>query len=273
MSASEVPQVARSTSLFRNWYVSPAGGPTGAGLIRASSGVPERPRVLGQHALVYLVHGSGVYSDPDGERPMRAGDVVFVDPQVPHWYGPIDGSRWDEFYLVFGGPVFDAWHEAGLLSPGPRSRLDPVRYWHTRLVSGVGTGNRGDRDQALMELVALQDLLAEVLAHVRSEPTARQWLDQARDLLDSGIGDRAAADALGVAYDTFRRRFSRLAGMPPGRYRTSRTMEKACRLLVADQRTIRSVARELGFYDEFHFSRRFREVMGKTPSEFRSSFG
>lgn len=265
--------VEKTQTLFRNWYTSPAGGPIGAGLIRESSGVPERPRVFRKHALVYLVHGSGIYTDPDGERPVRAGDVIFVDPEVPHWYGPVDGGRWDEFFLVFSGPVFDAWHAAGLLQPGPRPRLEPVRYWYTRLVSGVGTGNRGDPERALQELVDLQNLLAQVLTSLTPDTHAREWLDQARDLLDSGIGDRAAASALGLSYDTFRHRFARLAGMPPGRYRTSRTMEEACRLLVSDDRTIRSVANELGFYDEFHFSRRFREVMGQTPSDFRRSFG
>ncbi|NYF97442.1 helix-turn-helix domain-containing protein [Janibacter cremeus] len=268
------PQVESTTSLFRNWYISPAGGPTGAGLIRASHGVPERPRTLECHALVYLVHGSGTYTDPYGERDMRAGDLIIVDPNIPHWYGPVNGSRWDELFVVFEGPVFDAWKDAGLLyRRDRRPRLDPVRYWYPRLVAGLGTGNRGDTDQALRELTGLQNLLRELLAQEEAEPKTRQWLAHARDLMDTGLNDRETADALGVSYDTFRRRFARLSGMPPSRYRVSRTMETACRLLVAEDRTIKSIARELGFYDEFHFSRRFRDVIEQTPSEFRRSFG
>lgn len=270
---TSAPLIRQTSSIFRNWYISDAGGPRGAGTIVASNGVPENPRTLDVHVLVYVTFGEGIFATEGKVRNLVAGDVILIAPGTPHWYGPKPGGRWDEFFLTFEGPVFDAWLAAGLLSvPETRLKLTPVRYWAKRLISGVGTGNRGDKTRALKELVELQRLLSEVLEHVYSDATERQWIDQARDLIDAGVSARSSADALGVSYDTFRRRFTRLAGLPPSRYRAQRTMEAACHSLASEDSTVSSIARQLGFYDEFHFSKRFKEVMGQTPSQFRESF-
>jgi AraC-like DNA-binding protein len=58
--------------------------------------------------------------------------------------------------------------------------------------------------------------------------------------------------------------------MAPHRYRQSRVMDQACQLLCTTHRTISEIAANLGFCDEFHFSRSFKKITGKSPSTFRS---
>ncbi len=47
-------------------------------------------------------------------------------------------------------------------------------------------------------------------------------------------------------------------------------MDEAARLLQHGGWTIREISHQLGFSDEFAFSRRFKEVFGIPPSTFRS---
>jgi AraC family transcriptional activator of pobA len=46
-------------------------------------------------------------------------------------------------------------------------------------------------------------------------------------------------------------------------------MEMACHWMQYTRMTNAQIATRLGFSDEFHFSRRFRQLRGQSPSEFR----
>ncbi|HRI83645.1 MAG TPA: AraC family ligand binding domain-containing protein, partial [Opitutaceae bacterium] len=93
------------------------GGITLAGQLQASAGIGHgNMRVLGSYAAVYLLAGGGEFGDASGlRREVRAGDLLLLFPEVPHFYGPRPGGRWDEIYFVFHGPVFDQWRQAGIL--------------------------------------------------------------------------------------------------------------------------------------------------------------
>jgi AraC-like DNA-binding protein len=80
------------------------------------------------------------------------------------------------------------------------------------------------------------------------------------------------ARRVGLPYETFRKRFTEAMGVSPARYRTQKRIEAACQLLrFTPQLTNREAAEALGFADEFHFSRRFKEKVGVSPRQYRLS--
>lgn len=256
-----------------------------AGAIWGGPGVePRRPlRVYGDYALVCLAGGSGAYEDANGASlRLSAGAVVAVFPELAHWYGPRRrGQPWDEVYLTFEGPVFDLWRAAGLLDP--RRPVAPATppSWPERFRTLIDSLARpADAAGRVRQVAELQSLVADLLpgdaleagAGLPGSPSA--WLTQARGLLEDGLALPAdlpaVAAAVGMSYETFRKRFQREAGVSPARYRLVKRIEAAQRLLAyAPQMTNAQVAAAFGFSDEFHFSRRFREVAGVTPREYR----
>ena len=46
-------------------------------------------------------------------------------------------------------------------------------------------------------------------------------------------------------------------------------MEQACNLLHDNDRSLREIAEELGFCDEYHFSKQFSKTIGWSPKEYR----
>jgi AraC-like DNA-binding protein len=52
-------------------------------------------------------------------------------------------------------------------------------------------------------------------------------------------------------------------------YRAIRRIDAACAMLQQPGPTMRDIAASLGFSDEFHFSRRFKQITGMSPREFR----
>lgn len=255
---------------------SPLGQVKMAGDTPHSPGVPRR-RVFGFYALVLVTGGRGMFRDDRGfSCDLEPGDVLLLFPEIGHRYGPVRDSHWDELFVVFEGTVFDLWRAQGVLRPErPHRRLGRAGYWRQRLRTALWSQAGSGRAAALSRLCRFQGVLAEMFEDQRGAED--RWLERATALLQAQVTqkiDYAALSAeFGMSYEGFRKRFAKVAGVPPGRYLAQQRMQRACELLVRRCASVKEVGQELGFFDEFHFSKQFKKVVGMTPAAFRKFFG
>ncbi|WP_338684276.1 AraC family transcriptional regulator [Haloferula helveola] len=231
-----------------------------------------RFRYLRRYALVLITRGSGIYEDEKGrQRSLSAGNWILVLPELGHSYRPLVPGGWDEVYVMFEGPVFEAWRSAG------QFEADRLVGFVSNVKSVVSRLKREVIESTapvVVRLCSFQTLLAEVLEGADdvwdSEVKGPPWfIDACRLLARPGASARQVAGDLGLPYDTFRRRFREHAGMPPHRYHRHQIVNRAERML--DQTDMKSadVAEALGFCDEPYFSRVFKEITGRSPREYR----
>lgn len=98
-------------------------------------------------------------------------------------------------------------------------------------------------------------------------------LRRARDRIDRDYAERLditalAADA-GYSPGQFIRAFDAAYGETPGKYRTRRRVERACELLRSVNLTVTEVCMMVGFSSLGSFSRRFADIVGRSPSEYQ----
>lgn len=255
----------------------PEGAVTLAGQSRANRGISRtNMRVLGSFALVYVVNGQCEFGDDRGlRRTIGVGDAFLLFPDVAHFYDPGDGEPWDDIWLVFNGPPFEAWRSAGLLDPAdPVWHVEPVSYWRQR-VADVLTGATGAA-ASLVEATRLLTLLAEmrVARMTGGETKPEPWLDAACRQLetDEVIDWEQFSAAHGLTYEQFRKKFSTAMGVPPAQYRLVRRIDRAALRLRTDDAPLRIVAEELGFCDEFYFSKLFKRRTGLSPTVYRAQW-
>ena len=232
------------------------------------------PRTLDDYALVYMTRGEGWFRDALGNHlQIRAGQGFLLFPGVEHEYGTDGTNDWDDLHVFFQGPAFDLWRTQGLLDPArPVFTCEPIERWTLRFKQ-VWQEAANPLDQILR----LQQFLMDcglVATAPRTDVRERQWLAQARtrltETLEQPDGIERIAREFGLSHQTFRKTFRRLQGCPPGRYRAFQTMEAAARRLLTESTPINQISDELGFCDEFHFSRRFKLLMGSTPAAYRA---
>ena len=263
---------------FQNAVSSPLGRITLVGFgVRQSRAIRE-PRTFGQFAIVYVVDGRGKYADAIGNRKnIETGDLMILFPDIAHVYNPLPGTHWVTTYICFHGPVFDLWRTQGLLDPRkPVHHAEPVDVWSRRLESVFDASRQVGSAPPLLGICRLQQLLAEVVTGAGRSTVYQddaQWLDRVSGLIEADlIGPvdwENMARQIGLSAESFRKRFTRLAGQPPARYRMGRLIDRACELMQNRSLKDRQIAESLGFCDEFYFSRRFKAVTGQSPRQFR----
>jgi AraC-like DNA-binding protein len=256
-----------------------------AGIVRDSPGIASKKpiRVLNHYALVYITNGGGFFEDERGfKHHIRRGDLLLLFPGIGHTYGPGPDDFWHEVFIIFEGAIFDLWQQNGVLTPAqPVLHLEPVDYWFNRFKATIWSVPQSGPEYALIRTARLQQLLADILLAVQQQEVDNQvdslWLSEAKSLLKANVNKQpdygAIAANLGMSYDGFRKRFAKEARVSPARYHTMRRIDRACELLLNEYLTSKEIAHHLGFSDEYHFSRRFKQIVGVSPSGFRSLFG
>ncbi|MCE0498953.1 MAG: AraC family transcriptional regulator [Methylacidiphilales bacterium] len=263
---------------FQNALSTPLGRITIAGFGIRQTVALETPRLLSQYAIVYLVDGRGEFADANGrQKNLERGDMMFLFPDIPHLYNPLPGTEWVTTYICFHGPVFDLWRRQGLLNPRkPVYHAEPVATWSRRLEAVFDASRQAGSAPPLLGICRLQQLLAEVVTGAGRSMVYQddlQWLARVNGLIETNLAGapdwKNLARQVGLSAESFRKRFTRLAGQPPARYRMGRLVDRACELMQNRSLKDREIAESLGFCDEFYFSRRFKAVTGQSPRQFR----
>lgn len=240
-------------------------------------------RVLPVYALVFIIAGRGAFRDDRGgaARPVEAGDVLCLFPGIGHAYAPPAGGRWDEISIEFAGPAFDAWMGAGLLDPAqPVRRLaadaPERRAWLARFQAVVLPLARAGAEPGLPDIARLVSLIAGMCARWQrpAEAADADWAARARAWLlarppHGELDLVAAARPFGLGEQAYRKRFRRLCGVTPSAFWARLRIERACQALAASTDPVKRIAFALGFPSEPYFSRRFKQLTGLSPGEYR----
>lgn len=80
------------------------------------------------------------------------------------------------------------------------------------------------------------------------------------------------AQIAGISVPHLNRRFRQLMRISPMEYVLSLRIQEAQRRLMTTDRGIGDIAVSTGFYDQSHFTKRFRKVTGMTPLAYRKRF-
>jgi AraC-like DNA-binding protein len=111
-------------------------------------------------------------------------------------------------------------------------------------------------------------------AHGGRSPAAMR---RVREYVDAHLGgsmDLATlAGVAGVSIHHFARGFKHSAGLTPHHYLTQKRVERAQDLLAHTDLSLSEIAYAVGFSDQSHLARHFRQMLGVTPGQFRWAQG
>ena len=207
------------------------------------------------------------------------GSILLIPPGVAHTGQSATPGGWSyrAFYPrleMLQGIAEDSHSSRALLSAMPlqliqnRPLFNHLRQAHQHL-----SAQEAGLDDAVTLVNALSDVLAQALSS--SSPNrprnANRTVAIAKDYIQSHyaepIDGGEIASVVGLSLPHLMRTFSARTGVPINVYLTSVRLQHARRLLLAGQSAAQA-ALEVGFVDQSHLIRRFREAFGVTPGQY-----
>ena len=192
--------------------------------------------------------------------PCNPGPHIYFEAHAEHWY---------HFHIAVTGPCLDQWRQDGLWPELPVPVANPeqvVNDWRQLLELFRDT----DPWQQRRAINILEKILLDCLPQDKAAPEPH-WLIQAKEALERGLDQQASARACGMAVSTFRRRFTDALGICPQDWIMQQRIDQARQLLEHEHHSMLEIAETLGFYDAAHFARQFKQRVGISPRDYRSS--
>lgn len=97
---------------------------------------------------------------------------------------------------------------------------------------------------------------------------AREFIS---DKMKEKIDFFGLSESCGLSYMQFFRRFKKETGLSPSEYLSSLRLKRAVALLESTTLSIKTVAEQCGFYDEYYFSNFFKKHMKVSPTKYREN--
>lgn len=239
----------------------------------------ERITGISQTILIYNIQGKGVISTGVLHQELPSDHFFIIPAGVPHAYYADDRDPWSIYWVHFAGPRSRLFPGIELqpvsIERGPTSRVNDRIDLFSEIFRNL---ERGFSIETLEYInLCLSHLLAS-FTHLRQFRLVKEDLE--KDPVNQSINfmlenlnrklklhEMAAEVKLSASH--FSRLFAKRTGHSPIDYFIQLKMQRACRLLDNSGRSIAETAREMGFEDQFYFSRQFRKVMNMSPRVYR----
>jgi AraC family transcriptional regulator len=165
--------------------------------------------------------------------------------------------------------------------PADGALIDPqIQAAILAIDAELASGGAGGRllTESLSNVLAVQ-LIRHVIGDDRAalrprgglpRPKLRAAIEYIEEHLDSELALDDLAAVVHLSPYHFARLFKLSTGLPPHQYVIARRVERAKRLLRGgDDLSLAQVAARAGFWDQGHFTRHFKRLVGVTPKHFR----
>jgi AraC family transcriptional regulator, transcriptional activator for feuABC-ybbA operon len=244
--------------------------------------VTEISRSLPHHELIFISNGSGSFWIKDRKYPFKKGMLLYVTPNVPFSL-KIDAKNPVACYTVhfscasisFNDGKFDIKNETRMLDRRHVLELKGVSLiqeqferlsdiWHSKV-----PGYEFIAKTMLQQIIiAIPQNIAKNDQNNASSLKVEKIIQFMQQNIQNKVTIRELSKMVQMSEAYLSKSFKENTGYTIIEYFTKLKIDKSKELLIEGNKKVKEVSQELGFNDEFYFSRVFKRIEGINPSEF-----
>ena len=242
----------------------------------------ERRHGTAQHILIICLAGLGTCRVGANTWRLEKGHGIVLPPETYHRYQADQEQPWTILWVHFIGSAASAFASAlGVTLTEPRFWIgdlalviDAFEETYRYVLSGYTDRDLLGLSTSLSHLLGLCRIQQKLpgLRRRMAEDRILRSIRYMRENLSRPITLEDCARSAGWSEAHFSLIFRRQTSLAPIRYLTRLKIHRACELLKTTDLSIQEVAREIGFEDQFYFSRLFHRHLRMAPTSYRREF-
>lgn len=235
-----------------------------------------RPESLKVTVFEYVISGSGIVKTSSGNFNPKAGDsyLLYGGDEQEYYSNPDDpwSKIWVNIIGVLPNEILNAY---GLFSSTLFTGLNITDF--IEKIHKTAYKNENDlqyiNDSCFITFIKLCQFLRQYSLN-NNESKIPDNINTLKSYIDTHLNEKISLEKCGkiagLSVSQTIRSFSKYFGMPPYEYIGQQRLESAKILLTSSQLPVFEIASQLGFDDQYYFSKYFKKKVGKSPENYRA---
>ncbi|MGY4384504.1 AraC family transcriptional regulator of arabinose operon [Pedobacter sp. UYP24] len=230
-----------------------------------------------QYILIYCAEGAGKIH-LGGETFELYPNTYFIIPKnTPHRYHSSAENPWSIYWLHYMGDLAEVLFER--FTENGKPNVQGVPYEEQRLLlfdQIYALLEHGVSEKALEKMnLNLLHFVSSMIYHREANPAVYNidLTSKSITFMKSNLGKKLEIDDFAkqqcISVSHYSRLFKEKTGSSPINYFNQLKIQKACQHLYFTDKSIKEICVELGFDDQYYFSRLFSKIIGSSPSVYK----
>ncbi|WP_164126534.1 AraC family transcriptional regulator [Sphingobacterium luzhongxinii] len=232
--------------------------------------------------LIYCTKGEGWVKLRGESYIIKPNNFIILPKNIEHEYGASTENPWTIYWTMFGGTGISELNEFGFtqLAFQPkafRCHQEALKLFDdmfTVLESGYSTQYIVYVNMQFCNFLTLFLFQNESIVKKNSSNHQTDIVQKAISYMQLNLTGTvtisALSNAAGCSVSKLSNVFKLNTGHTPIDYFNLLKIQKACQSLYSTNKLVKEIALELGFSDQYYFSRLFTKLMGISPNNYRS---
>jgi AraC-like DNA-binding protein len=231
--------------------------------------------------MLYYVHdGSGSVTVNNICYRLSRGSVFGMFPNRDFVIKPEFGTVMNISWVAFSGYMVEHYLRRGGITPSSPVVCDSKEFRLEQFFIKILSDSRVLPNRYCKLMASLYSVFAFLLDNCYNDAapanySLEYYLLKALDFIDIYYNDNISveqiADHAGVTRKYLYKVFKQLTDFSPKEYLIYYRLEKSTQLLADQNLSVENVAISVGYANQFCFSKEFKKIVGKTPSEYRAA--
>ena len=258
----------------------------------------HEPRASYDHILLYVLSGEALICIENENYNLSQGKVLFIKPGC--FYSFVSHNKVEFIGIHFDFGDENSINKGFYIEPEPKEKFNPKKICENKIIKGEDCFNSiyfadgfNNLEENFKQIVRefnksekyfdfrisciLTSILIEISRQAQTngnsientDDTGRAVLDYIHKNFDKNISVESLSEQFKFHSTYLNILVKKMTGYPIHKYIMVRRISKAIELLQYSDMRISEVAEKVGFPDASHFSKVFKQLMGKGPREFR----
>ena len=232
-----------------------------------------------QNILIYCEKGKGWVSFNGEKHIVHEGDFFIIEANTPHSYGASTEMPWSIYWLHYSGSqrsAFKTIHNKVInIDQAPEARKEDRLKMFEEIFQNLEMGYSIDNieyvSSCLWHFIASFKFISQyrIINKNTKYDVIQTTINYMRENINKKLTLEDLASNVGYSPSHFGLLFKEKTGESPLNYLCQLRIQRACQILDMTDMKIKDITQELGFYDQYHFSKTFQREMGESPTQYK----